>query len=53
MTPKTPREIRADAVAVARLHASERDRDGDPEGAAAMRDLANSIGRIRLTKERR
>ena len=51
MTPKTPREIRADAVAVARRHAVERLKEGDPEGAGAMRDLANSISRIRLTKD--
>lgn len=41
-------EVRADAVALAREAADQRFRDGDPEGADVIRDLAKAIGRIQL-----
>lgn len=51
-TTKTARELRADAVRLARIAASEREKDGDPEGAGVIRDLAASISKIKLLKIR-
>lgn len=47
---KTARELRAEAIEIVRSSARQRDRDGDPEGAGVLRDIADQIGRIRLTK---
>jgi hypothetical protein len=44
-----PKDIRAEAIALARSYARQRDHDGDPEGAAVIRDLASELARIRLT----
>jgi hypothetical protein len=44
--------MRSQAAGLARLYASERARDGDPEGAAAMQDLAKAILRIPLNDPR-
>ena len=45
---KTAKAMRQQAADLARLWASERDRDGDPEGADIMREIAKSILRIPL-----
>ena len=49
MIRKSAKEIRAEAVKLARVYANERFTDGDPEGASVLRDLAQAIARIRLT----
>lgn len=46
----TARELRADAVRIARQWARDRHADGDPEGASVIYDLADRIGRIKLLK---
>lgn len=45
---KDAKTMRAQAASVARLYASERLRDGDPEGSSVIRELANAIMRIPL-----
>ncbi len=48
--PLSARELRAEAVRIARQWARDRHADGDPEGAGVIRDLADSIARIKLLK---
>lgn len=50
-TPKGARQVRAEAVRLARAEAREREMTGDPEGAGVLRDLAAAIRRIRLTSD--
>lgn len=47
---KTPAEIRSEASALARYYAEEREREGDPEGAGVLRDLAAAINKIKLSR---
>lgn len=49
--PKTPAEIRAEAVEKVRSWIEEREETGDPEGAGVMRMLRDEIKAIRLTKD--
>ena len=48
---KRPADVRDEAYRLALEAARDRDRDGDPEGAGVIRDLAASIRRIRLTRD--
>lgn len=48
--PVTARELRDEAVRIARAWARDRAADGDPEGAGVIRDLADRIARIKLLK---
>ena len=48
---KHPARIRREAATLAREAARDREADGDPEGAGVLRDLADRIGRIRLTAD--
>lgn len=50
---RTAKEMRFAAARRARVAADDRERDGDPEGAGVLRDLAREISRIRLTTEER
>lgn len=43
--------IRREAAQLARNAAVEREKDGDPEGAGVIRDLAADIEKIRLTED--
>ncbi len=45
---RTARDVRQEAVAMARRWARDRMADGDPEGAGVIRDLADAIARIKL-----
>jgi hypothetical protein len=45
---KTPAEVRAEASRLARYVAEQRERDGDPEGAGVIRELADDIDAISL-----
>lgn len=47
---KTPSMVRAEAERLARRAAEERFRDGDPEGAGVIVDLADEIAAIWLTR---
>ena len=47
---KAPLAIREEAYELAQIAAEEREKDGDPEGADVLRDLAESIKGIRLTE---
>lgn len=49
---KAPIAIRVEAEEIAREWARDREAEGDPEGAGVIRDLADRIGRIRLTEDR-
>lgn len=48
---KLPTDVRTEAYRLALECAREREKDGDPEGAGVIRDLAASIKRIRLTRD--
>lgn len=48
---KLPTDIRTEAYRLALEWARERDKDGDPEGASVIRDLAALIKAIRLTRD--
>ena len=48
MRRKSAGAVRAEAAQLARDFAEERDRDGDPEGAGVLRDLADAIEAIAL-----
>lgn len=48
---KRPADVRDEAYQLALEAARDRDRDGDPEGAGVIRDLAASIKRLRLTRD--
>lgn len=45
---KTASAVRAEAARLAAQEAEQRDRDGDPEGAGVLRDLARTIRAIRI-----
>jgi hypothetical protein len=45
---KTPAQVRAEAANLARYVADQRARDGDPEGAEVIRELADDIEAISL-----
>ena len=47
---KTPSNVRDEAERLARAAAAEREGCGDPEGADAIRDLADAIASISLWK---
>ncbi len=47
---KTPGMVRAEAERLARQAAEERFRDGDPEGAGVIIDLADQIAAIWLSR---
>lgn len=49
---KAPVAIRCEAYELALEAANERESDGDPEGAGAIRDLAERIKAIRLSELR-
>lgn len=47
--PKTAKTVRDEAEALAREWSDDRERDGDPEGAGVLHDLADRIAKIPLT----
>ncbi len=47
---KTGSEVRLEAVRLAQYVAEQRERDGDPEGAQVIRELADDIRAINLFK---
>lgn len=47
---KTPKEVRDEAYRLVREAMSERRETGDEEGTLVIRDLAEQVKRIRLTK---
>lgn len=49
--PKTPSDIRTEAVAIVKGWIQEREETGDPEGAAVMRMVRDEIAKIRLTRD--
>ena len=45
---KSARMVRAEAAGLALWEAKQREKDGDPEGAEILRDLAGSIRAIEI-----